>query len=117
LTRKSKIVRIGRGSSSGIDLNRFNPSNIDDNHLSELQRKLYIHDEDFIIGYAGRLTKDKGIVLLIESFRKLYEVNSDLQLLLIAFVINSALWIYLSCRPSAKGFKMSVSRLRVWGCP
>lgn len=83
LTRKSKIVRIGRGSSSGIDLNRFNPSNIDDNHLSELQRKLYIHDEDFIIGYAGRLTKDKGIDLLIESFRKLYEMNSDLKLLLI----------------------------------
>lgn len=83
LTRKSKIVRIGKGSSSGIDLNRFNPSNIDENRLNELQEKLDIHDEDFILGYAGRLTKDKGIDLLIESFKKLYEVNSDLKLLLI----------------------------------
>ncbi|WP_462420294.1 glycosyltransferase family 4 protein [Salinicoccus sp. Marseille-QA3877] len=83
LTRKSKIVRIGRGSSSGIDLNRFNPSNIDDQHLNGLQEKLEIHDKDFIIGYAGRLTKDKGIDLLIESFQKLYKVNGGLKLLLI----------------------------------
>lgn len=83
LTRKSKIVRIGRGSSSGIDLGRFDPSNIDGNHLNELQEKLEIHDEDFIIGYAGRLTKDKGIDLLIESFQMLYKMNSDLKLLLI----------------------------------
>jgi len=83
LTKKNKIVRIGKGSSSGIDLNRFNPSNIDDDHLNELQGKLDIHDEDFIMGYAGRLTKDKGIDLLIESFQKLHEMNSDLKLLLI----------------------------------
>lgn len=83
LTRKSKIVRIGRGSSSGIDLGRFDPSNIDGNHLNELQEKLDIHDEDFIIGYAGRLTKDKGIDLLIESFQMLYKMNADLKLLLI----------------------------------
>src|SRR5699024_12607247 len=65
------------------DLGRFDPSNIDGNHLNKLQEKLDIHDEVFIIGYAGRLTKDKGIVLLIESFQMLYKMNADLKLLLI----------------------------------
>lgn len=83
LTKKDKIVRIGKGSSNGIDLDRFDPENIDENHLTELRQTLGLHDRDFIIGYAGRLTRDKGIDDLIESFHILYEANPDLKLLLI----------------------------------
>ncbi len=83
IANPDKIVRIGRGSSNGIDLDKFNPENIDAKRLRSLKDELKVKDDDLIIGYAGRLTKDKGINELIEAFESLSFDHERIKLLLI----------------------------------
>lgn len=83
LTGREKIVRIGRGSSNGIDLEKFDPGEIDPQRLRGLKTGLGIRDGDFVLGYAGRLTADKGIYELIAAFRELSAGHPDLKLLLV----------------------------------
>src|SRR5699024_9249737 len=71
LTRSEKIDVIGKGSSNGIDLSRFNFE--EKEKKIQLKKELGLSTNDFILGYVGRLTKDKGIELLIKSFEMLEE--------------------------------------------
>ena len=60
---------MGKGTCGGIDTsNKFNPAIIDPVKISELYDLLKIPLDSFIIGYSGRIVKDKGIVELLESF-------------------------------------------------
>lgn len=83
LLTREKVVRIGKGSSHGIDTKKYDPVAIDPIRLSNLRDELGIGPSDFIIGYAGRLTRDKGINELVESFIDLAEHRSHVKLLLI----------------------------------
>lgn len=57
---------LGGGSGNGIDLNRFAPSVLPDrNHVRAL---LNIPSDDFVIGFVGRLTADKGLDDLVTAF-------------------------------------------------
>lgn len=92
IVRKDKIFRIGKGSSNGINLDKFNPENINNERLRNLKDKLQIQDKDFIIGYVGRLTKDKGINELVEAFEELSVIHSNIKLLLIGdFEVSDAI--------------------------
>lgn len=79
--RKNLILK--KGTCNGIDaLTRFNPQTYSENAASDLKNKLNINDEDFVIGYVGRLVHDKGIDELLEAWQKL-RVNSNMKLLLV----------------------------------
>lgn len=78
-----KIVRIGKGSSDGIDLSKFDPGNIHPERLGRLKSDLNIAPGDFVIGYVGRLTRDKGINELISAFKKMSGKYEQLKLLMI----------------------------------
>jgi glycosyltransferase involved in cell wall biosynthesis len=41
------------------------------------------YDDKFVFGYIGRLSKEKGVDLLVEAFEKLYKENNDVQLLIV----------------------------------
>lgn len=78
LRRKEKIdnpakqVILGLGTCGGIDTkNRFNKEIVDDKKLSEYKNKYDIKESDFIIGFVGRLVKDKGVIELIDAFNLL----------------------------------------------
>ena len=58
----SKLVVLGEGSSSGVDLARFAPG------PSSMRQQLGIPEEAMIIGFVGRLTADKGLPELLEAF-------------------------------------------------
>src|SRR5699024_1044777 len=75
--------RIGKGSSNGIDLERFNPKLITDGQIKALRDELNIGDDDFVMGYIGRITKDKGCNELVESFEILSADHPDLKLLIV----------------------------------
>ena len=65
-------VIIGHGSCSGIDVeNKFNPSKIDEQKIMELKERLGLSPDDFVVGFCGRLVKDKGVVELTEAFELL----------------------------------------------
>lgn len=69
LAPAKKQVILGHGTCGGIDtINKFNPEKVDLQKVSDLRKRLGINIQDYIIGYSGRLVRDKGIVDLINAF-------------------------------------------------
>lgn len=64
-----KQIILGYGSCNGVDaLNKFNPERIKSNIIEFLRLKYGISKSDFVIGFCGRLVKDKGIIELLAGF-------------------------------------------------
>jgi len=74
----SKAQVIGKGSISGVDLNRFKS---DLEVRSAMRSKYGFNDSTFIILFVGRIKKDKGILDLIKAFSIIHQEFE-----------NSALW-------------------------
>lgn len=86
LNPANKQYVFGSGTCGGIDaIKKFNPQNVDINYQSEIKDKLGLKNTDFIIGFCGRLVKDKGINELIKGFTlfrlKNPEINAKLLLI------------------------------------
>lgn len=79
---ESKCVLINKGSSNGVDLSVFSRSNVNNTSLKEMRAK-YAPNGIFVFGFVGRISNDKGIRELFEAFKRIYEKNNDLRLLLI----------------------------------
>lgn len=64
---RNKVEMIWNGSSGGVDLKRFD---IEKKHKwrTEIRQALGYDKNDFVFGFMGRITKDKGIDELIEAF-------------------------------------------------
>ncbi len=83
LVRPRKIVRIGKGGSSGINMERFDPESIDRTEVDDLSRELGIGGSDFVIGYIGRIARDKGSNELVEAFSAISEAHPEAKLLIV----------------------------------
>lgn len=84
LSNPKKLLLLNKGSCNGVDvLQKFNPSNIVKSRLEEFRAKLNIQKEDYVIGFVGRLVKDKGIPELVDAFVKLQKKHSQIKLLLV----------------------------------
>lgn len=69
IDRPEQQVILGAGTCGGIDtVTRFNPSLIKPNKVCELKERYGIKQGDFVVGFVGRLVKDKGIIELVEAF-------------------------------------------------
>ncbi|MDE6282980.1 MAG: glycosyltransferase family 4 protein [Muribaculaceae bacterium] len=69
LAPKSKQIILGEGTCNGVDTEgMFNPDNVSAEKVSALKRKYHIQDGDYVIGYSGRLVRDKGIIELVDAF-------------------------------------------------
>ena len=86
LNLESKQVVLHNGTCNGIDVDRFSYNNINISKLQQLKNKLGIKDNDFIIGYTGRLVKDKGIVELIRAYHALQQKQYNVKLLLVGML-------------------------------
>lgn len=73
---------IWNGSVKGVDFQRFDISKKDE-WRAGIRNKYGLDCEHRIIGFIGRLKRDKGINELLASFRKLASEFPDLRLLLI----------------------------------
>ena len=72
IDKASKQVIIGHGSCSGIDVeNKFNPALIDKQKLLAIKKSLGLLPDDFVVGFCGRLVRDKGVAELADGFRLL----------------------------------------------
>ncbi len=83
---------------NGIDIIRFSP--VDENTKSLLRKKLNIPPKKLVFLYTGRLTKIKGLELLLRVWKRLIQEEKDLHLILVGPGENQ----FLSCEYELKQF-------------
>lgn len=83
LVRPDKAVVVGPGTCNGIDTEHFHASIDARQKASDLRQKLGIPDHASMIGFVGRLTRDKGIPELYQAFTACRERHPNLRLLLV----------------------------------
>lgn len=80
--QRDKTVVVWNGSTGGVDLNRFNI-----NHKEEwrkaVRNEYNISDDEFVFGFVGRVTKDKGIDELLEAYKMLIDDIDDTRLMIV----------------------------------
>ncbi len=69
---------LGAGTCGGIDTqNLFNPDRLVESEQELLKNELGIKNGDFIIGFCGRLVRDKGIKELVDAFKLIKQRYAD----------------------------------------
>lgn len=84
LAPASKVHVLGAGSSNGVDLARFSATPELARSALEVRRRLDIPDDAPVIGFLGRLARDKGIVELLDAFDRVRTARPDARLLLVS---------------------------------
>lgn len=83
LTTAAKVCLLGNGSSNGIDPSLYEPT--EQRRLAglEIRRTYNIEPTDVVIGYVGRLAKDKGGKDLLMAFELVKEKIANAHLLIV----------------------------------
>jgi glycosyltransferase involved in cell wall biosynthesis len=64
---KKKAAVVWNGSSGGIDLKKFN-CEYREQYRDKIRKKYGINKNDFVFGFVGRITKDKGVNEILKAF-------------------------------------------------
>lgn len=96
-----KATVVLNGSTGGVDLERFNYSRRAA-WRNELRDELEYKESDFIYGFVGRITRDKGINELLEAF---FGLENDSKLFLIGNIedegtLDQNLWMKAKNHPN-----------------
>ena len=76
-----KMIKvIGNGSVNGIDVDFFSQNHPE---IRDLKGDYWLDDSNFIYGFVGRLTKDKGIHELIQAFLLVHSHRPESRLLIV----------------------------------
>ena len=75
---KSRVV--WNGSANGISLSKFSIEN-KENFVQLIRQKYDISEDTFVVGYVGRVGKEKGFEELMQMFEILTKKHSDIVLL------------------------------------
>lgn len=65
-----KAVIVWNGSTGGVDLNRFDYNNREQ-FRSAIRNQYQISEDQFVFGFVGRITEQKGVNELLEAFFKI----------------------------------------------
>ncbi|MFT4018511.1 MAG: glycosyltransferase family 4 protein [Agriterribacter sp.] len=87
ILKPDKGLIIGKGSSNGINLQKFSKTVPVINMSQVLKNKYSLNDNPFVICFIGRLTKDKGIDILFNAFNQLVKKYDNIRLLIAGPVI------------------------------
>jgi glycosyltransferase involved in cell wall biosynthesis len=80
----SKITVLGHGSGNGVDAaGRFDPDALGENVRRRTRSRLGIADDELLVGFVGRLVRDKGVVELMEAWQAIHACRRDVHLLVI----------------------------------
>ena len=77
-----KMSVVGKGSANGVDLERFNPQKLKQKGQA-IRESLNIFQEAFVVGFVGRLCRDKGVNELVKAFLALSKKCNNLYLLFV----------------------------------
>jgi len=75
----SKLCLLGGGSSNGVDVDRFYPG------PDGLRSVLGLPLDSHVVGFVGRLTRDKGVPELLEAFDSILAAIPNAYLLLVGW--------------------------------
>jgi glycosyltransferase involved in cell wall biosynthesis len=82
--QKEKLQVLGNGSCNGVDAEeRFNPQKLDLETQEKVKNFYQINRDSLVVGYVGRIVRDKGIAELEESWQSLRQKYSSIYLLFI----------------------------------
>jgi glycosyltransferase involved in cell wall biosynthesis len=76
---ESKLRLLGSGSSNGVDVERFSPG------PGTLRARLGLPPDAPVVGFVGRLTRDKGLPELVEAFDAILAARPQAHLLLVGW--------------------------------
>ena len=80
----NKITVLLEGSNNGVDAeDRFNPSKVDQEMVQAIKLPLGISNSGSVVGYVGRLVRDKGIVDLARAWDEVRQSNRSAYLILV----------------------------------
>jgi len=83
LVAAEKTVMMANGSFCGVDVQRYSPQVADTALRERLAERLGIPRRAPVIGFVGRLTRDKGVPELVTAFGQLRQTWPELRLLLV----------------------------------
>lgn len=84
LNPQNKQLILGKGTCGGIDaLRKFNPDEINIIKRNQIRNYLNIDEDSYVIGFCGRLVKDKGIIELVEAFDHIKSLSKQKLVLLL----------------------------------
>lgn len=83
LAPERKLRLVGQGSSRGVNTDHFRPG------PASVRPELILRSASPLIGYFGRLTRDKGIPQLLEAFDQLLRIRPAARLLLVGWYDSS----------------------------
>ncbi len=90
LVSAQRITVIGLGSSNGVDLERFRSSSTTGLDTSSLRRELGLRQDAPVVAFVGRLTADKGLVVLADAAGILRAEGVDFQLLVVGGIDDAS---------------------------
>ena len=76
---REKVTVVWNGSTGGVDLARFDYAKRQQ-WRSEVREELGYRSSDFVYGFVGRITRDKGVNELLEAY---FSLHTDAKLFLI----------------------------------
>lgn len=83
LVAQKKVKVIGKGSSNGIDLSRFDPEQLDPDLQKQIGLEIQYNPANFYLLFIGRLVADKGITELVNAFTKVKADYANARLILV----------------------------------
>jgi glycosyltransferase involved in cell wall biosynthesis len=96
----------------GVDLDKFNPDNIDRIHLEEVRKEHHLQDGVPIIGFVGRMIGAKGILDLFKAYEQIRAKGIRAKLIFLGDVLPSVMdrksYILLKNRVKESGFEDDV---------
>lgn len=78
LFSREKATVVWNGSTGGVNLDVFD-YNKRQEWRSDIRKKLGLEDNEFVFGFVGRITKDKGVNELLQAF---FALNKEAKLLM-----------------------------------
>lgn len=88
LVKKEKVIILGSGSSNGVALKNYPAAETILEEVTELKSQLKINNKEFVMGFVGRIVRDKGINELIETFKNIRQKYKNVKLLMLGSFEN-----------------------------
>ncbi len=82
LYKSEKALVVGNGGTIGVDTKKYDIQKKND-WRCEIRSQYGIADEDFVFGFSGRISSDKGCGELLSAFQKITEFAPDAKLLIV----------------------------------
>lgn len=78
-----KIRVLGAGSGQGVDVDRFDPDALPPGTREAVRRELGIPEDAVVIGFVGRIVRDKGVDELLRAWAQIERDHPHARLLMV----------------------------------